>query len=123
MKKTLTSLFIAAAALTTLGGAASAQEDFFDGEIDPYGRVMYDEFGNVHHTDPYATDSMVDAYGNVIYREEGQFDPYYGTGDYGHLYTQDPTAPYDWSTSSTVPDVPYAQPADSHEEFINWIHQ
>ena len=121
MKKTLTSLLIAATAITTLGGVASAQENFWDGEIDPYGRVMYDQFGDVHYTDPYATDSMVDMYGNVIHTDQGQFDPFYGNGNFQELYTQDPTANYDWSTPSVTSDVPYAQPADSHEAFINSI--
>ena len=123
MKKTITSILIAATAVATLGGVASAQESFFDGEIDPYGRVMYDQFGDVHYTDPYATDSMVDAYGNVIYREQGEFDPYYGNGDFGHLYTQDPTANFDSSSTFSSTYVPYEQPADSHEAFINWIYE
>ena len=128
MKKTFTSLFVAATAFASLGGVASAQENFWDGEIDPYGRVMYDQFGDVHYADPYATDSMVDIYGNVISTDNGQFDPYYGGGDYQHLFTQDPTSSY-YETpafetpSYEAPYVPYAQPEDSHQAFINSIYE
>jgi len=119
MKRTLKSLAIAVAALTALAGTAAAQDYNNWGVIDPYGLQMEDEWGNIHYVDPYAHDSQVDIYGNVISSDYGQLDP---SLDFHDLTPVQPDT--SWSVEPLTGDdtyVPYVQPADSHEAFINSI--
>ncbi len=107
--------------LLCTAGSAFAQDYNNWGVIDPYGLQMQDQWGNIHYTNPYAYDSQVDAYGNVIYSENGYLEP---SLDYYELTPVQPSwnsgsTGYDSGSSSTY--VPYANPTDSHQSFINSI--
>ena len=111
---------IALVALTAVG-AASAQDSGYwaEGSISAWGMEMYDQYGNSHFVDPYAYDSQVDLYGNVYSSDSGYFDPQIGMED---LYHTNPYATdYGSTSSSSSTYVPYANPVDSHQSFINSI--
>ncbi len=113
---------IALVALTSLVGAASAQDSGYwaEGSISPWGMEMFDEYGNSHFVNPYAYDSQADIYGNIYSSDSGYLDPQIGMSD---LYHTNPYAT-DYGSSSTStyePYVPYANPVDSHQSFINSI--
>lgn len=126
--KTIASAAVLACAATT----AMAQDYNNWGVIDPYGMQMQDQWGNTHYVDPYAYDSQVDIYGNVISSYHGNLD---SSLDY---YDLQPVQP-DWNSgyssgysggyssglssgSSTIDTyVPYTNPTDSHQSFINAI--
>ncbi|KCZ93406.1 hypothetical protein [Hyphomonas johnsonii] len=124
MKAVIKTFAAASAALAILAGTAAAQDYNNWGEISPWGSTMVDEWGNEHYVDPYAYDSQVDMYGNVISSYNGELDP---SLDY---YDLTPVQPgYDYSGgygsggSTSSSDLPYSQPADSHEAFINSIYE
>lgn len=109
---------IALVALTAVG-AASAQDSGYwaEGSISAWGMEMYDQYGNSHFVDPYAYDSQVDLYGNVYSSDSGYFDPQIGMED---LYHTNPYAT-DYGSTSSSTYVPYENPVDSHQSFINSI--
>ncbi|MGI9326153.1 MAG: hypothetical protein ACR2PZ_13095 [Pseudomonadales bacterium] len=119
MTTTLKTLALAAV-LTCVSGVAAAQDYNNWGVIDPYGLQMQDQWGGIHYTDPYAYDSQVDIYGNVITSDYGQLDP---SLDYYDL-TPVPGAYSNGSSGSSASGgtyVPYTNPTDSHQSFINSI--
>lgn len=97
-------------------GVAAAQDYMTWNDIDPYGSLMYDQWGNEHRVDPYAYDSVVDIYGNVYSSDYG-IDNSLDTYD---LTFNNPTAST-WDTGSSSTYVPYESPVDSHQAFINSI--
>ena len=123
---------IATSAFLTCAATSAFSQDYNNwGVIDPYGMQMQDQWGNLHYVDPYAYDSQVDMYGNVISSYHGQLDP---SLDYSNLQPVQPS----WnggyssgyssgfsssSSTSGVIDtyVPYSNPSNSHESFINAI--
>lgn len=118
--KSIMKKITAAAALTLFANVSSAADYNNWGVIDPYGLQQVDQFGNIYYTDPYAYDSQVDIYGNVISSDYGTLAP---SLDY---YDLTPVQPYSsgygsYGTSSTSTYVPYNNPKDSHEKFINAI--
>tara|TARA_R110000850_G_C9721228_1_gene442283 strand:+ start:298 stop:657 length:360 start_codon:yes stop_codon:yes gene_type:complete len=117
MKTFTKSALIALVALTGALGTASAQDSGYwaEGSISPWGMEMYDDYGNSHFVDPYAYDSQADIYGNIYSSDSGYMDPQIGMSD---LYSTNPYAA-DTGTSSTY--VPYENPVDSHQSFINSI--
>jgi len=114
--KTLVSLVV----LAMFASSASAADYNNWGVIDPYGLQQQDEWGNIYYTDPYAYDSQVDIYGNVISSDSGMLDP---SLDYYDLTPVQPDTYNGYSTggSSSSTYVPYANPVDSHQSFINSI--
>ncbi|MEQ9434216.1 hypothetical protein, partial [Hyphomonas sp.] len=86
-----------------------------EGSISPWGMEMYDDYGNSHFVDPYAYDSQADIYGNIYSSDSGYMDPQIGMSD---LYS---TNPYAADTGSSSTYVPYENPVDSHQSFINSI--
>lgn len=110
---------VIAIVLSCAASSVAAQDYNNWGVIDPYGLQMTDQWGNIHYTDPYAYDSQVDMYGNVITSDSGMLDP---SLDYYDL-TPVPNPYYDNATSgsSNSTYVPYTNPTDSHQSFINSI--
>ncbi len=120
---------IASVAILACAATSSFAQDYNNwSNIDPYGMQMQDQWGNVHYVDPYAYDSQVDAYGNVISNYHGQLD---SNLDYYDLQTVQPSWDSGYSSgyssgfssgSSTIDTyVPYTNPTDSHQSFINAI--
>ena len=119
---------IATAALLTCVATSALSQDYNEwGAIDPYGMQMQDQWGNTHYVDPYAYDSQVDMYGNVVSSYDGYMDPSL------NYYDLQPVQP-SWnsgyssgfssgsSTSGAIDTyVPYSNPTDSHQSFINAI--
>lgn len=116
MDKTIRKI-AAAAVLLTVSGLVAAQDYNNWGVIDPYGLQMQDQWGNIHYTNPYAYDSQVDMYGNVIYSDQGTLDQ---SQDYYDL-TPVPSASTYSAPVSSGSYVPYTNPVDSHQSFINSI--
>ncbi|KCZ93430.1 hypothetical protein [Hyphomonas johnsonii] len=106
-------------ALSAFAGAASAQDYGYwaEGSISPWGMEMYDQYGDSHYVDPYAYDSQVDNYGNVYSSYSGEMDPSIGMYDLSPISPN----PYDYSSGGSSTYVPYENPVDSHQSFINSI--
>ena len=113
--KLITSVAVLCAASTSF-----AQDYNNWGVIDPYGLQMQDQWGNIHYTNPYAYDSQVDIHGNVVYSENGYLDQ---SLDYYELTPVQPSynSGYDTGSTGSSTYVPYANPTDSHQSFINSI--
>ena len=119
--KTVVKKFATVIILSCVASSAFAQDYNNWGVIDPFGLQMEDQWGNIHYADPYAYDSQVDAYGNVISSDYGYLEP---SLDYFELTPVQPSwnsgsSSYDSGSSSTY--VPYTNPTDSHQSFINSI--
>ncbi|MEN1728953.1 MAG: hypothetical protein AAGJ52_10995 [Pseudomonadota bacterium] len=122
---------IATAALLTCTAATAFAQDYNNwGVIDPYGMQMQDQWGNVHYVDPYAYDSQVDMYGNVISSYHTNLDPslnYYDLQpvqpSWNSGYSGGYSSGFSSGSTSGVIDtyVPYTNPSNSHESFINAI--
>jgi hypothetical protein len=114
LKKIALTAALSIATLTSVG-AASAQDYMGWVDIDPYGSLMYDQWGNEHRVDPFAYDTQVDIYGNQISSYNGTLDP--GLSTYDLTFTN----PYASTPTVTDTYVPYSNPTDSHQSFINSI--
>ena len=99
--------------------SAHAQMDW-DGAWIAGGEIyMTDNLGNGYWADPYAESAWVDSYGNVMNDYSGTFDD---SGLSWNQLTPDTSmgcGSYDTGYSSTY--VPYENPVDSHQSFINSI--
>ena len=108
------------AGLATLAIAPAHAQMNWDGAWMTGGEIlMTDEYGNNYWADAWAENAYVDNQGNV-------YNDYTGTYDNSGLYYNDLTPDYSYGSGgydsgydSTY--VPYENPADSHEAFINSI--
>ncbi|MEO0817867.1 MAG: hypothetical protein AAFX86_11265 [Pseudomonadota bacterium] len=119
-----TKIALSALALVTAATGTAAAQDYMDwSSMSSGGLEMVDQWGYVHTVDPWAHDSQVDFYGNVVSSYGYEMDPMIGYSALTPAWQDNSFSVYNPDPTGFLNSSPYESPSNSHESFINMIHE